>query len=662
MPYKLCSTLITRTLTLLLALPLAAQPPENNIHVWDLALDQPGQLTVYNPGVNDAEFGTPVCAGDLNGDGFDDLVISAMAGDGPDNDRSNAGEVAVYFSPGTIGGRVDLRDDPPNVVTIYGEEARSIFGIKTEIADLDGDGANDLLVGAFYADGPERADAGKLYMFSGVLLRELLAGTRVLDLASPWPSGVAVAMGPESRSRLGVWMAAGDINGAGFADVVVGADQASGLGEVGDEAGRVYVLYGPLDLSESIDLADDVSNNDRPLSVIYGIDAKDHSGSTLAVGDINGDGFDDIAIGAAAFGTLRNAYDRVGGAGDGPDNSRLNAGEVYVVFGRADLPRTIDLRSAPDLLVLYGADGGSDSPDRLGEEIVCADINGDGLDDLLLGAYRADGPDNSRPDAGEVYVVYGARDLSGQVFDMAQPPAGTTIIYGSSAQAITGDALAAGDIHGDGFDDLFIGVPGDRGPLNRRFAGGIVVIAGGPDLPAVIDLAAPSVPVVWIEAPDIADFSAYWATSGDMDGDGRIDIMPNGMAGDGPQNNRNNAGEAHVISGRLVADLLGGAITAIAGESSVPQSAVLRQNYPNPFNSQTVISYVLPQAQALELVVYDLLGQRVITLWKGVQEAGKYAVSWDGRDRAGADVASGVYLYRLTLAGQVMTKKLVLMK
>jgi hypothetical protein len=138
------------------------------------------------------------------------------------------------------------------------------------------------------------------------------------------------------------------------------------------------VLYGPLDLSTSIDLAD----TQVPRSIIYGIDPIDHIGSSLAVGDINGDGFDDIAIGAAALGTLR---------------------------------------TTEDMLVLYGADGGGSSPDRMGEEIVCADINGDGLDDLVLGAYRADGPDNSRTDAGDVYVVSGARDLPGQVFDMAAP-------------------------------------------------------------------------------------------------------------------------------------------------------------------------------------------------------------------------------------------------
>ena len=75
----------------------------------------------------------------------------------------------------------------------------------------------------------------------------------------------------------------------------------------------------------------DLETPEHPLTIIYGIDALDHAGSTVAAGDVDGDGYDDIAIGAAAFGTLRNAYQRTGGAGDGPENQRQNAGEMYVV-------------------------------------------------------------------------------------------------------------------------------------------------------------------------------------------------------------------------------------------------------------------------------------------------------------------------------------------
>ena len=74
------------------------------VHIWDLAQTaRPGQFTIYNPDPQDAQFGTPVRSGDLNGDGLDDRGVAAMAGDGPASDlRANAGEVAVYFSQGVI--------------------------------------------------------------------------------------------------------------------------------------------------------------------------------------------------------------------------------------------------------------------------------------------------------------------------------------------------------------------------------------------------------------------------------------------------------------------------------------------------------------------------------------------------------------------------------
>ena len=222
-------------------------------------------------------------------------------------------------------------------------------------------------------------------------------------------------------------------------------------------------------------------------------------GVWMASGDVDGDGSADVVISAAALGTLRNAYDRQGGAGAGPDNSRTNSGEMYVVFRRFERPVHIDLSGDPPaaLLVIYGAEGGGSSPDRLGEEVVLADVNG------------------------------------------------------------------------DGYADMFVGVPGDEGPLDRFFSGGIAIIAGGPDLPAEIDLWAPQVPVVWVKAPDPLDFAAYWSAIGDLDGDGRIDAIPNGMAGDGPANRRDGTGEAHVVSGLALAQYLPGEAVTAVGEAAV---------------------------------------------------------------------------------------------
>ncbi|NKB65641.1 MAG: T9SS type A sorting domain-containing protein [Candidatus Latescibacteria bacterium] len=115
---------------------------------------------------------------------------------------------------------------------------------------------------------------------------------------------------------------------------------------------------------------------------------------------------------------------------------------------------------------------------------------------------------------------------------------------------------------------------------------------------------------------------------------------------------------------RLIAADPPSQITAVLEDYSqtLPQDIALEQNYPNPFNSGTAIRFALPVGGQVELALYNLVGQKVQTLVQGQRPAGTYTVRWDGRDEAGRELASGLYLYRLQAGGQVKTRKLLLLR
>ena len=100
--------------------------------------------------------------------------------------------------------------------------------------------------------------------------------------------------------------------------------------------------------------------------------------------------------------------------------------------------------------------------------------------------------------------------------------------------------------------------------------------------------------------------------------------------------------------------------TAVAVESATPSDFVLGANYPNPFNPATTIPLSVPDgAEAVDVGIYNLLGQLVRQVWSGPLAAGEHRLTWDGRDDKGQLVASGAYLYQVRVGDQLRTRKMV---
>ncbi len=106
-----------------------------------------------------------------------------------------------------------------------------------------------------------------------------------------------------------------------------------------------------------------------------------------------------------------------------------------------------------------------------------------------------------------------------------------------------------------------------------------------------------------------------------------------------------------------------GKITSLAGEEpALPGQPLLSPNYPNPFNPQTTIRFYLPAGTEAELTVFDLLGREIVTLLKGTMTRGMHSVEWNGKNRAGETVNSGVYIYRLKTGATVLSRRMLLLK
>jgi hypothetical protein len=504
-------------IVLLTLTPAACQEAEPTVQkplAIDLSLEE-AALTLFGAQTNDMV--KAVAAGDINDDGYQDVIVGAFGADGPEDTRPDCGEVYVIFGPANQGERIDVAEGQQDV-TIFGADSGDSLGFAVAADDINGDGIDDILVGALLADGPgnQRPDSGDVYVIFGspTLKTTIDIALEEQDLT---------LFGAGEGDRLGISLASGDANRDGTRDLLVGSFLADGPENARYQGGEAYLIFGAPSLSGARDMA----RGEYDLAVI-GAEADDQLGYALAMGDLNSDGIDDLIV--AAF------------RADGPGNTREDGGEVYVIFGSPSLEGILDFASVSPSVTVMAADKNDD----LGSAVASGDVNGDGIDDLLIGAPGADGPDNARTGAGEAYVIFGSPSLQG-AFDIAGGDQDVTIA-GADAGDRLGVSLANGDIDGDGLVDIILGAETGDGPQNaRKNAGEVYVVLGSAPLSQTIDTALSDYDAVIFGTQEGAIFGVQVAAA-DWDDDGRADVLAAARAAAGAQFAREQTGQAHILS------------------------------------------------------------------------------------------------------------------
>lgn len=419
--------------------------------------------TIYGGAVAGQDWGRPLAVGDLDGDGYDEVIVGASESWGGVLSR-------VYVLRGGPGrhalGSVDLSLTPADQV-ILGAAIDDNLGCSMAAGDVNGDGVDDLLLCASTADYSGISDRGIAYLiFGGPSFFDL--STRDLAVTANWDLRI---LGPVAAGDMGGanlfggldahGAAIGRLNNDQYGDIALGVHLANGAAT---QSGRVYVVFGgPLPSGFTLNLA--VSSN-------YGvrIDGKgtyDELGTCVLTADLTGDGIEELILGNEYY--SRGLF--------------TSEGAVHIFRGRATWPTSISLASTTADITLWGAR----AQDELGVAVAAGDFNGDGLCDVAAAAPGGElGTHNTQQGDGLVYGLFGTTAWQTGTYLLNFATATPAFMMVGEYQEGLGAELGAADFNADGVCDLAaaqrFGGPQTNGTVEvvygRAFAAGETFTAG----------------------------------------------------------------------------------------------------------------------------------------------------------------------------------------